>query len=283
MKVIADSGSTRTEWTLIEDDRVIERVFTEGLNPFFQTRREISRSVRLGLPEVFFKRRLEQVHYYGAGCSSVEKKNILGASLVAQFKSPIQVESDLLAAARSLLKCEAGIACILGTGSNSCFYNGKFIVRNVKSGGYILGDEGSGAALGKLFASDVLKGLAPARLAADFYEKFGITADDLMNLVYSTPLPNRFLATIAYFLSDYLDDEYAFELVTGNLRSFFTRSVCQYDNYRDYPVRFVGSMAHLYADRLREVAREFDIDLQVIAETSMNGLIAYHSMQLDEN
>ena len=112
MKLIAESGSTRTEWALVEDNRLIQRAFTEGLNPFFQTRREISRSVRLGLPEHFFKRKLEQVYYYGAGCTSYEKKNVLGASLVAQFKTPIQVESDLLAAARGLFKCEAGIACI---------------------------------------------------------------------------------------------------------------------------------------------------------------------------
>ena len=194
MKLIAESGSTRTEWALVEDNRLVQRVFTEGLNPFFQTRREISRSVRLGLPESFFKRKLEQVYYYGAGCTSYEKKNVLGASLVAQFKTPIQVESDLLAAARGLFKCDAGIACILGTGSNSCFYDGKIIVKNVKAAGYILGDEGSGAVLGKLFLSDVLKGLAPKDITTDFYEKFRITANDAMESVYNLPFPNRFLA-----------------------------------------------------------------------------------------
>lgn len=174
-------------------------VFTEGLNPFFQTRREISRSVRLGLPESFFKKKLDQVYYYGAGCSSYEKKNILGASLVAQFKTPIQVESDLLAAARGLFKCESGIACILGTGSNSCFYDGKIVVKNVKAAGYILGDEGSGAVLGKLFLADLLKGLAPKELASEFHEKFRISANDVMESVYNLPFPNRFLGTIAYF------------------------------------------------------------------------------------
>ncbi|GAE15052.1 hypothetical protein JCM6292_1277 [Bacteroides pyogenes JCM 6292] len=99
MKLIAESGSTRTEWAIVENDHVIQRAFTEGINPYFQTRREISRSVRLGLPDIFFRKKLEQVYYYGAGCSSNEKKNILGASLVAQFKTPIQVESDLLGAA----------------------------------------------------------------------------------------------------------------------------------------------------------------------------------------
>lgn len=281
MKLIAESGSTRAEWALVEDNRLVQRFFTEGLNPFFQSRREISRSVRLGLPEAFFKKKLEQVYFYGAGCSSYEKKNILGASLVAQFKTPIQVESDLLAAARGLFKCEAGIACILGTGSNSCFYDGKIIVRNVNSAGYILGDEGSGAVLGKLFVSDILKGLAPKSITADFYEKFRISANDIMESVYNLPFPNRFLATISYFLVDYLDNEYVYNLLINNLKSFFSRSVCQYD-YKNYPIRFVGSVAYSYSEILRDVARGFDVELDIIEETPMNGLIEFHSMNIDE-
>lgn len=282
MKLIAESGSTRTEWALVEDNHLVQRVFTEGLNPFFQTRREISRSVRLGLPESFFKKKLDQVYYYGAGCSSYEKKNILGASLVAQFKTPIQVESDLLAAARGLFKCEAGIACILGTGSNSCFYDGKIIVKNVKAAGYILGDEGSGAVLGKLFLADLLKGLAPKELANEFHEKFRISVNDVMESVYNFPFPNRFLGTIAYFLGDYMDNEYVYNLLTNNLRSFFNRNVCQYD-YTNYPIRFVGSLAYAYPDILQEVAQEFGVEIDVIEETPMNGLIEFHSMNIEES
>lgn len=282
MKLIAESGSTRTEWALVEDNHLVQRVFTEGLNPFFQTRREISRSVRWGLPESFFKKKLDQVYYYGAGCSSYEKKNILGASLVAQFKTPIQVESDLLAAARGLFKCEAGIACILGTGSNSCFYDGKIIVKNVKAAGYILGDEGSGAVLGKLFLADLLKGLAPKELANEFHEKFRISVNDVMESVYNLPFPNRFLGTIAYFLGDYMDNEYVYNLLTNNLRSFFNRNVCQYD-YINYPIRFVGSLAYAYPDILQEVAQEFGVEIDVIEETPMNGLIEFHSMNIEES
>lgn len=282
MKLIAESGSTRTEWALVEDNHLVQRVFTEGLNPFFQTRREISRSVRLGLLESFFKKKLDQVYYYGAGCSSYEKKNILGASLVAQFKTPIQVESDLLAAARGLFKCEAGIACILGTGSNSCFYDGKIIVKNVKAAGYILGDEGSGAVLGKLFLADLLKGLAPKELANEFHEKFRISVNDVMESVYNLPFPNRFLGTIAYFLGDYMDNEYVYNLLTNNLRSFFNRNVCQYD-YINYPIRFVGSLAYAYPDILQEVAQEFGVEIDVIEETPMNGLIEFHSMNIEES
>lgn len=282
MKLIAESGSTRTEWALVEDNHLVQRVFTEGLNPFFQTRREISRSVRLGLPESFFKKKLDQVYYYGAGCSSYEKKNILGASLVAQFKTPIQVESDLLAAARGLFKCEAGIACILGTGSNSCFYDGKIIVKNVKAAGYILGDEGSGAVLGKLFLADLLKGLAPKELANEFHEKFRISVNDVMESVYNLPFPNRFLGTIAYFLGDYMDNEYVYNLLTNNLRSFFNRNICQYD-YINYPIGFVGSLAYAYPDILQEVAQEFGVEIDVIEETPMNGLIEFHSMNIEES
>lgn len=281
MKLIAESGSTRTEWALVEENHLIQKVFTEGLNPFFQTRREISRSVRLGLPEPFFKKKLEQVYYYGAGCTSHEKKNILGASLVAQFKTPIQVESDLLGAARGLFKCEPGIACILGTGSNSCFYDGKIIVKNVKAGGYILGDEGSGAVLGKLFLSDLLKGVAPKYLITEFYDKFRISTNDVMESVYNLPFPNRFLGTIAYFLAGYMDNEYVYNLITNNFRNFFTRNICQYD-YMNYPIRFVGSLAYSQADTLRVIGREFGFEIDIIEETPMNGLIEFHSLSIDE-
>lgn len=129
MKIIADSSSTRTEWVLIDGDKVIERAFTQGLNPYFQTRREISHIIRLELPDTFFRRRWEHVYFYGAGCANVEKTKIMEMSLVAQFKTPVTVESDLLGAARGLLVKESGLACILGTGSNSCYYDGEKIVK----------------------------------------------------------------------------------------------------------------------------------------------------------
>ena len=145
MKIIADSSASRTEWALVDGATVVEHAFTKGLNPFFHTRRDISHSIRLELPEAFFKRRWERIHFYGAGCTSPEKKKIVEASLVAQFKTPLTVESDLLGAARGLLINEAGIACILGSGSNSCYYDGRAIVKNVRSLGSLLGGEGRAA------------------------------------------------------------------------------------------------------------------------------------------
>ena len=281
MKLIAESGSTRTKWALVEDNHLVQRVFTEGLNPFFQTRREISRSVDWDYQNYFSKRNWTKYIIMVPDVVHMKRKTLQVHSLVAQFKTPIQVESDLLAAARGLFKCESGIACILGTGSNSCFYDGKIVVKNVKAGGYILGDEGSGAVLGKLFLADLLKGLAPKELASEFHEKFRISANDVMESVYNLPFPNRFLGTIAYFLGDYMDNEYVYNLLTNNLRSFFNRSVCQYD-YMNYPIRFVGSLAYAYSDTLRKVAREFEVEIDVIEETPMNGLIEFHSMNIEE-
>ena len=164
MKIIAESSSTRTEWALVDGERIVEHAFTTGINPFFQSRREISHCIRLELGEAFFRRRWDHVYFYGAGCSSQEKRKIIESSLVAQFKTPVTVESDLLGAARGLLVRSPGIVCILGTGSNSCLYNGEEIVKTVPPLGYILGDEGSGAYMGKLLIADVIRGLNSAVL-----------------------------------------------------------------------------------------------------------------------
>ena len=202
MKVIAESGSTTTEWVLVDGKNVLERSFTEGINPFFQTRREISHSIRLNLPETFFKKRWERVYFYGAGCANLDKKNILEASLVAQFKTPISAESDLLAAARGLLIDKPGIACILGTGSNSCLYDGERIIKNVRSAGYILGDEGSGAATFSYFLKDHL----------DNKYAFNLVYEELMRFFQRNIIqydyksyPVYFMGNLAYTYADILD------------------------------------------------------------------------------
>lgn len=277
MTVIAESSSTRTEWTLVENGAVVEHAFTVGLNPYFQSRREISHSIRLELPEAFFKRRWHHVYYYGAGCSNPEKNKIVESSLVAQFKTPVTVMSDLLGAARGLLVHERGLACILGTGSNSCLYDGENIVRNVRSLGFILGDEGSGAALGRLFLGDALKGLAPMALVRDFYDKFQVTADDVMDAVYGNPSANRNLRTYSFFLSEHLDDAYVCDLIDKEFNRFFERNICQYDDYRQLPICFVGSVATTYSDLLLDVASRHGVVVQKIVRNSMPGLVTYHT------
>lgn len=276
MKVIGESSSTRTEWALIEGDQMVEHAFTTGLNPYFQTRREISHSIRLELPSAFFKRRWDHVYFYCAGCSNPEKNKIVEASLVAQFKTPVTVESDLVGAARGLLIHDAGLACIMGTGSNSCFYDGQRIVKNVRPLGFILGDEGSGASLGRLFLGDVLKGLAPQALTQEFYEKYKQSPDEIMDQIYNNPMANRNLRTFSFFLADHLDNDYVHQLVEGEFRRFFERNISQYD-YQKYPVNFVGSVATKYSEILVQVANKFGASIRKILRNSMPGLVAYHA------
>jgi len=275
MKLIAESGSTKAEWCLLEGNYISEHIFTEGINPFFQTRKEISRSIRLQLPEKFFTRKLEEIFFYGAGCTSDEKKNTVKASLISQFRVPVQVDSDLLAAARSLFGKTKGIACILGTGSNSCFYDGDRIVDNVKSLGYVLGDEGSGAMLGKMFLSDCLKNLAPAEITEKFYDIYRITADDVLDLIYNQPFPNRSLSTFSFFLSDFVNNEYVYNLIYKNFKRFFKRNILQYE-YQKHPVGLIGSVAENYKIILLDVAKEFDVEISQIVESPMMGLVKYH-------
>lgn len=276
IKVIAESSSTRTEWALVQGDKIIEHAYTEGLNPFFQTRREISHIIRLGLPPEFFKRRWSHVYYYGAGCSNPEKNKIVESSLVAQFKTPVTVDSDLVGATRGLLVHEPGLACILGTGSNSCLYDGNQIIKHVRSGGYILGDEGSGAAMGRLFIGDLLKGFVPSDIRDSFVEKFNLNVDLLMDEVYNNPHANRNLRNYGVFLSDHLQNEYVYRLVFNEISRFFERTILQYD-YQNYAINFVGSVACQFSEVLLSVASKYGANIKKIVRASMPGLVIYHT------
>ena len=276
--LIAESSTTRTEWSLVEGSEVLEHAYTSGLNPFFMTRREISHSIRLELPPEFFKRRWSHVYFYGAGCSGPEKNKIIEASLVAQFKTPVTVMSDLLGAARGLLVREPGLACILGTGSNSCFYDGHEIVKNVPALGFILGDEGSGASLGRVFLGDALKGLAPRELTEAFFAKYKVTRAEVLDAVLNNPAATRNLRAYSFFLSEHLDNAYVHDLIAREFKRFFERNVGQYD-YKNYPVSFVGPIATTYSEILLEVANAFGATIRKIVLSSMPGLVAYHSIQ----
>lgn len=278
MKLIAESSSCKTEWVLLEGYHVLESTFTDGINPYFQTRKEISRCIRLQLPKKFFTK-LEEIHFYGAGCTTTEKKGIVNASLVAQFRAPAIVNSDLLGAARAFFGKEAGIACILDVGSNSCLYDGEQIVKNVHSLGYILGDEGSGAVLGKMFLSDCLKDLAPVDISQEFYDKYRITSDDVLEMVYTRSFPSTFLSSISFLLAGHLDNDYVYSLIYKNIRRFFVRNLMQYD-FKNHPIGFNGSIASTYSSILRDVAKEFDVEIDEIIESPIKGLIKYHTMNI---
>lgn len=281
-KVIAESSSSGSEWSLVDGNTVVAHAMISSINPYFRTRREISHIIRLELPREFFKRRWDKVLFYGAGCSTPERKKIVESSLVAQFKTPVIVESDLVGAAHGLLQHDAGLACILGTGSNSCFYDGERITKSVTSGGFILGDEGSGSAMGRIFLSDVLKDLAPRELIEEFYAVNKTNSAGIMDAVYNNPHANHNLHNFSFFLADHLDNEYAHNLVTNEIKRFFDRNLCQY-NYKDYPVCFVGSVATRYSEILLQVAYAYNVNVKKIVSDSMPGLVAYHSVNFRTN
>lgn len=276
MRLIVETGSFGTEWAIIDSDQVISTAKTEVINPFLQSRREISRLVRLNLPEMFFHQKYEKVYYYGAGCGTEERKRIVEASFTTQFKSQIVVDSTLLAAARGLLQNIEGIACILGNNSGSCHYDGKNIVASVMSGGYLLGDEGSATVLGRLFLSDVLKCMAPTELIEAFYEEYEATPFMLQNLVYEHLHPEHFLASVCVFLKGFQKHEYVQGLVKRNFRDFFSRCVQQYEHI-GLPFCSAGHMACDFLPLLNEVAKEFDANFGNLVEmTPMKGLLDYH-------
>lgn len=279
MRVIADSSSTRTEWVLLEGQNIVEQVVTEGLNPYFHSRREISHIIRLQLPESFFKRRWQHVHFYGAGCASPEKCKLVESSLVAQFKTPVTVESDLLGAARGLLINRPGIACILGTGSNSCYYDGKGIVKSVRPLGFILGDEGSNSYMGKILVSDILKEVAPRHIINLFRDRFILSPDEIMDSIYTSMMPTHHLSEYASFLRENLEEPYVQELVYNAFMNFFRRNIIHYD-YANTTVNFVGGAAVAYSDILNKAALDFGIKVGEIKPRSMPGLIQYHAENL---
>ncbi len=276
MNIIADSSASRTEWVIVEGDNIIEKAVTQGLNPFFQSRRDISHIVRLELPDVFFKRRWDHVFFYGAGCLTVDKRKTVESSLVAQFKTPVTVESDLLGAARGLLVDEAGVACILGTGSNTCYYDGHQIVEQVRSLGYVLGDEGSAAHMGKLFLSDCLKGITPQPLREQFYGHLDLSPDELTSSIYDNTLPSHTLAVYSNFLRDKLDNEYVRNLVYSSIDMFFVRNVLMLSHH-DAEISLVGANACAYSNIIEEVAQKYGLTIRNIQLSSISGLVKYHA------
>lgn len=277
MILIADSGSTKTDWCMVENGETILRFKTKGINPFFQTEGEIQKEIETGLLTGLNGIQPAAIYFYGAGCAFPEKNEMIRRAINRYLPASVEVGSDLLAAARALCGNRPGIACILGTGSNSCQYDGKEIVKSISPLGFILGDEGSGAVLGKLLIGDVLKDQLPPALKEQFLAEYGLTPALIMDRVYRQPFPNRFLAGLSPFISAHLDEPAIWELVTRSFLAFFTRNVKQYD-YLELPVHLTGSIAWYYQAVLKDIASDLGILTGTIIQSPMDGLIAYHSM-----
>jgi len=276
MILIADSGSTKTHWCLVDKGKVVSEIFTDGINPFYQNELEIIALLDSQLIPELPESSIEQIFFYGAGCSFPEKKLLVSQALVRSFSNAmIEIQSDLLAAARSLFQHDKGIACILGTGSNSCYYDGNEIVQNVSPLGYILGDEGSGAVLGKLLIADCLKNQLPEWIAEKLLDEYELTPAIILENVYKKPFPNRFLAKFTPFILEHIVEPSIFNLVYDSFDAFLVRNVMQYP-LEDIEVGFVGSIAHYFRETLEIVASERGIMISEITQNPMDGLFRYH-------
>lgn len=276
MKLIADSGSTKTDWCVVDDGRVAARVSGQGINPLQQECGLIEHIMANELAgRLSDVEKIGSVEFYGAGCRDgmvTVMEDVLRKVFVNA--ESIKVGSDMLGAARALFGDGDGIACILGTGANSCLYDGGAIVANVPPLGYILGDEGSGAVLGKLFVNAMFKGGLPEALKKDFLSETGLTLSGIIYKVYKEPMANRFLAGISPFIHKHLDDEKVNALVVGNLKDFFRRNVNLYGR-PGAAVGAVGSIAYYYERQLSEAAAAEGYSLCKVLKSPMEGLLEY--------
>ena len=274
--LIADSGSTGVDWRLIGEGTPVA-VSTQGINPVFMDRDAMVRVLHEELlPKLGERPAVSQICFYGAGIVSDEVSGKVCDALREVFPdAACEAASDLLAAARALCGDKPGIACILGTGSNSCFYDGRQIVSNVRAGGFILGDEASGAWFGRQLLSDFIKGLLPQNLTDELVRRFGIDYPTIVQKVYREPLPSRYLASFAPFIEQHGNHPYIKNLLRGGFEAFLLRNVAQYD-YRRYPVHFTGSVAWHFRELLGRCLTAAGMRQGTIIQRPIDALTEYH-------
>jgi N-acetylglucosamine kinase-like BadF-type ATPase len=278
MIIIADGGSTKTNWCLLNDEQ--KRIYfnTEGYNPYFSDTEYIINSLKNNLPSDLNIAGITELYYYGAGCSTAEKVDTVVKAMESVFSSAkVFVGHDLLAAARALLGVKPGFAAILGTGTNTCLYNGQDITLNIDSLGYFLGDEGSGSYIGKRLLRDYMRGFMPGNLQEVFYETYKLNDEDILDNLYNKPLPNRFCASFSKFIYDnnnYV--EYTRDVVGEAFRAFFKNLVSRYPEYQKHSLNCVGSVGYNFRDILAEVANEYGMQVGKIIRSPIDDLVNYH-------
>jgi len=277
MILIADSGSTKTDWRIISGSGKIYQAKTGGMSPAYQKPGEIGKELKEKLLPQIEGHDVENIFFYGTGCVGEKNVNTVRKELEKVFEDvEIHVTHDLLAAARALCDQAPGIACIAGTGSNSCLYDGKNIVDVVPSLGFILGDEGSGARLGMRLVADYFKRVMPEGVKIKFEARYNPREEDIIEQVYKQELPNRFLASFNKFIFQNIKEPYLHQMVYQNFADFFARNIEKYPDFNRCPVHFTGSIAFYYNNILRQVARDRGVTLKNILESPIAGLTLYH-------
>lgn len=274
--LIADSGSTKSAWCLL-DGKIKRKITTQGISPYFLNGLQIKEIVEKELLPKLRKQVPDEVFFYGTGCSNPENINTVKKALKAVFpKARIHVDHDLMGAAKALCGHSKGIACILGTGSNSCFFNGKKIVKNSPGLGYVLGDEGSGAYLGKKVVQYFMYNTFDPDLMDRFNAKYNTNMHEILDHVYKKPLPNRYLAGFVSFLDENRGHFMIENIIEDGFNDFFFHHICKYGESWTMPIHFTGSIAYIFRDVVKDMCQSYELQLGKIIQNPMDGLIQYH-------
>lgn len=274
--LIADSGATKTEWCYNTSGE-FETVFTEGLNPYYHTTESIASVVKNGLlPELDSE--VDEVFFYGAGCDSDEKDAVVQTALDDCFPdAKVNVYHDLLGAARACFLREAGIACILGTGSNSCLYDGTKIVEHIPSLAFILGDEGSAGYFGKKLINKYFRFEIPEDLKKDLEANYNMSLDHITEGLYDGAQKSRFIASYGSFLGDHADHPFIKDILYEGFENFISRIVMNYTNAADYEVRFIGSVAFAHQKLIKEILQKHGLKSGLFVKNPMERLVTFHT------
>lgn len=279
MILIADGGSTKTNWCLITEEQKKVYFNTEGYNPYFAGIDYIIKSLHNHLPADLQKDKITEVNFYGAGCSTDAKKDHVKTAMSAVFTAAqVNIDHDLMAAARALLGKGPGFAAILGTGTNTCMYNGDKITKNIDSGAYILGDEGSGCYIGKKVLIDYLRGYMPDAIRENFWDTYKLTPEDVNNQVYTQPLVSRFCAGFSKFVYDNMNVNLAYcnGLVKSSFQDFFKNLVIHYPDYQSATFNCIGSVGYNFRNILEEVVAENGMEMGNIIRSPIDNLVKFH-------
>lgn len=278
IQLIADAGATKTEWCILQNKKV-KTILTSGISPYFLDSYQIIELLQKELLPKMKNTSVDIIHYYGTGCINPVNNKIVKKSLGGVFRGvKIKVTHDVEAAARGLCIKNKGIACILGTGASSCYYDGRKIAKNRPGLGYVLGDEGSGAYLGRKVIQYYLYNTFDEDLRARFDAAFVTNKTEILENVYKKPLPNRYLATFARFLADNRGHYMIENIIEDGLNDFFFAHLCKYNEAWKYPVNFVGGVAFGFKDVLKELCGMYNFELGRVLPKPMSGLVEYHAV-----
>jgi len=276
MILIAESGSTKTDWRLVYPNGDIKSYNTIGFNPYYVTEVGVFEELKSSELDAI-NTAVKQVYFYGAGCSTQENCLMLSNVLALFFKNAtIEVSHDMLAAARATCGSEKGMVGILGTGSNSCLYDGNVITENVTSLGYLLGDYGSGAAIGKTFIRAYLENELPQEISAAFMEEYQLSTAEILNAIYKQTLPNRFLAGFNLFVAKHIHQPVIKQIVENSLDDFFEKNICKYSDYQQNKFHLVGSISFVYQGIIKQTAKKYNVEIGKIIKAPIDELVKYH-------